>query len=1075
MGWFGKWAAFALALGCCIQTTLAADYVPPSAAVSKINSYRSYKELTAAANGMDIDKYAYNMTTWQISNGGFFKAMADKYKNPYSSGEKSSWRSKNGGDLATIDNDATIQEMRLLATRYKETKNSTYKSAFKNSFNKAVNFLLTMQRSTGGLPQVWPKRGNYSDHITLNDNAMIRAMVTMMDIANSTSPFDSDIIDNTTRNKMRSALNKAVDYLLKAQIVNNGSPTVWCAQHDTANYAPRPARAYELESKSGNESAGVVWFLMNWPDQTPEIQKSIKSAIAWYKRTKVANQKFDKNAGAIVASNGSSMWYRFYEVNNDNYFFCDRAGASTKTSDLSKISAERRTGYQWAGDYGSALLNVESAYLSAIAKLPPSSSSSTATSSSSTAGVSNVSKRKIDFVVGVDGDFKAAFSKAAASAGASKRFIIFVPDGEYDLTKLTADSHGKTTVNASYLSIIGQSKEKTIIANKTDTEGISLTATLYFPKNYDMYMQDITLQNKSTFATANATRQVALQQNSGDRFIYKNVRLLSGQDTYYTKTGRTYWEGGEIQGTVDFICGDGDVFFEGTKLVMTRKGGYITAASTSTSWGYVFNHATIEVSNSSFDKTFYLGRSWKAAKTVFLNTTMKAQPIAEGWAKNMNSAPQVYGEYNSHDPNGKAIDVSKRKTYFDGSKDGSIATLKTVWNANDVAKYTLSNVTKGSDNWEPNRLTVQVGAPKISQDGAEVTWANDASALCWVVFVNGKYKTNVTQPVFSLQGIPAGSKVTVRAANSMGGLGQASNELVTLDANVTYYNVFVGPSAGGSVQSSVTGTKAAEGKSVTITAVPNAGWKFAGWTGSSASKVNPADAAVTLTVDADIDLQPKFTAEGVTTFQAESGTLNNATADNNNAGFAGDGFVNFAKTGNSSISLPVYVETANSYKILVTYANGSGTARSLNIQTANDAVGQSHSFAATADWTTWESDTLQVDLPAGASYIDFKTIGENDGPNLDQITFVIVSKENSSEENSNEEISNGEGETTAIAKPMSRTHFQYTSQTRARLFDMKGQLLRESVGKPVNMDGLRGVFLLQVHNGMQTERRVIRR
>ncbi|MDY6284214.1 MAG: pectate lyase [Fibrobacter sp.] len=1023
---------------------------------------------------MDIDKYAYNMTTWQISNGGFFKAMADKYKNPYSSGEKSSWRSKNGGDLATIDNDATIQEMRLLATRYKETKNSTYKSAFKNSFNKAVNFLLTMQRSTGGLPQVWPKRGNYSDHITLNDNAMIRAMVTMMDIANSTSPFDSDIIDNTTRNKMRSALNKAVGYLLKAQIVNNGSPTVWCAQHDTANYAPRPARAYELESKSGNESAGVVWFLMNWPDQTPEIQKSIKSAIAWYKRTKVSNQKFDKNAGAIVASNGSSMWYRFYEVNNDNYFFCDRAGASTKTSDLSKISAERRTGYQWAGDYGSALLNVESAYLSAIAKLPPSSSSSTATSSSSTAGVSNVKKQKIDFVVGVDGDFKAAFAKAA-SASASKRFIIFVPDGEYDLTKITADSHGKTSVNSSYLSIIGQSKEKTIIANKTDTEGISLTATLYFPKSNDIYMQDITLQNKSSYATANAARQVALQQGNGDRFIYKNVRLLSGQDTYYTKTGRTYWEGGEIQGTVDFICGDGDVFFEGTKLVMTRKGGYITAASTSTSWGYVFNNTTIEVSNSSFDKTFYLGRSWKAAKTVFLNTTMKAQPIAEGWAKNMNSAPQVYGEYNSHDVNGKAIDVSKRKTYFDGSKDGSTATLKTVWNANDVAKYTLSNVMKGSDNWEPNRLTVQVGAPKIAQDGAEVVWEDDASALCWVVFVNGKYKTNVTEPSFSLQGIPAGSKVTVRAANSMGGLGKASNELLTLDANVNYYNVSVTPSAGGTVQSSLTGTKAAEGKTISIVAVPNAGWKFAGWNGESATKVNPTDSAITLTVNGSIDLQPQFSAEGVKTFQAEEGILKNASADNNNAGFAGSGFVNFAKGDPSGLALPVYVNKANTYTIFITYANGSGTERSLNITTASDAVGQSHVFTPTANWTTWKTDTLQVNLPAGASFIDFKTIGGNDGPNLDQIEFEWVAE---NEEIPSEEISSGEGsesEKTAIAKPMLKTHFQYTSQTRAKLFDMKGQLLRESVGRPVNMDGLRGVFLLQVHDGMLMQRRVIRR
>ena len=346
-----------------------ADYVPPSTAVSKVNSYRGYSELTSAASGMDIDQYAYNMTTWQISNGGFYKAMADKYKSAYSGGQKSEWRAKDGGDLGTIDNNATIQEMRLLALRYKETTNSNYKAAFKTSFNKALNFILTMQRSTGGLPQVWPKRGNYSDHVTLNDNAMVRAMVTMMDIANKTSPFDSDIIDDATRNKMKSALDKAIQYLLKAQIVNNGNLTVWCAQHDTANYAPRPARAYELESKSGSESAGVVWFLMNWPEQTEEIQKAVKGAIAWYKKTKVTGLYFNKKAGTFDKRDGNVLWYRFYEVNNDNYFFCDRDGASTKTQDFTKISEERRTGYQWAGDYGSALLSTETAYLEALEKM----------------------------------------------------------------------------------------------------------------------------------------------------------------------------------------------------------------------------------------------------------------------------------------------------------------------------------------------------------------------------------------------------------------------------------------------------------------------------------------------------------------------------------------------------------------------------------------------------------------------------------------------------------------------------------------------------------------------------------
>ena len=349
-------------------SSYAADYVPPATAVSKINSYRGYSELTKAASGMDIDQYAYNMTTWQIGNGGFYKAMADKYKSAYSGGQKSEWRAKDGGDLGTIDNNATIQEMRLLAVRYKETTNGNYKAAFKTSFNKAVNFLLTMQRSKGGLPQVWPKRGNYSDQITLNDNAMIRAMVTMMDIANKTSPFDSDIIDDATRAKMQGAMDKAIDYLLKAQIVNNGNLTVWCAQHDTNSLAPVGARAYELPSKSGNESMGVVWFLMNWPEQTEAIQKAVKGAIAWYKKNKLKDKAFSKTAG-VVDKAGSSLWFRFYEVNSDDYFFCDRDGASTKTQDFMKISEERRTGYQWAGDYGSAILSTESAYLEALEKM----------------------------------------------------------------------------------------------------------------------------------------------------------------------------------------------------------------------------------------------------------------------------------------------------------------------------------------------------------------------------------------------------------------------------------------------------------------------------------------------------------------------------------------------------------------------------------------------------------------------------------------------------------------------------------------------------------------------------------
>ena len=444
--------------------------------------------------------------------------------------------------------------------------------------------------------------------------------------------------------------------------------------------------------------------------------------------------------------------------------------------------------------------------------------------------VSAVEKKKIDFVVGVDGDFKAAMSKAASSgASESNHFVIFFPDGEYNIGSLTGDSNQMTTFTASNTSLVGQSADKTVLYNKSINEGISVTATLKVSAN-SVYMQDITLYNKANYGNeancGSACRHDALM-TVGDKLVYKNVKLLSTQDTYYTKLnnnkkGRSYWENGQIEGTVDFICGDGDVFFEGTNLVMRRSGGYITASQNNTDWGYVFNNTTITVTNNSFNKTFYLGRSWARAKTVFLNTKMVAEPKAEGWGPDMNSAPVVFGEYNSKNASGGAVNTSQRKTRFQGTKDGTSwdVTLKTVWNASDAAKYTLSNVLKGSDNWDPTKLTAQVSAPKIAQEGAEIVWSDDDNARAWVVFVNGKYKANVVTPSFSLDGVATGSKITVRAANSMGGLGAYSNEVETVEANVTYYKVTLGDAIGGRVESSLSGSKVAEGKTATFTAKP---------------------------------------------------------------------------------------------------------------------------------------------------------------------------------------------------------------------------------------------------------------
>jgi len=367
MGTFDR-IRIASAVALAVLCGTANSYTPPNSVASSLDKFRSFSELTSAAGSMDMDAYVSNLTTWQMPHGGFSKAHADLYKSPWDGkADLSSW-SSDGVALGMFDNNATVQEMRLLATQYKATKDAAKKTLFKNAFTKAVGFVLASALPNGGWPQVYPKRTGttYSNMATYNDNAMTRVMVMVKDMVDKKAPFDSDILSSSDLAKLSAALDKAVTFALKAQIVNGGKPTVWCAQHDPSTYAPVGARAYELPSKSGSESIGVTYFLMNWPNQTTEVQKAVKGSIAWYKKNRVADLKFSN--GDFVATPGASMWYRFYEVETDDFFFCDRDGASTKTNDITKISAERRTGYQWGGDYGSALLKLESDYINA---LPP--------------------------------------------------------------------------------------------------------------------------------------------------------------------------------------------------------------------------------------------------------------------------------------------------------------------------------------------------------------------------------------------------------------------------------------------------------------------------------------------------------------------------------------------------------------------------------------------------------------------------------------------------------------------------------------------------------------------------------
>ncbi len=384
-----------------------------------------------------------------------------------------------------------------------------------------------------------------------------------------------------------------------------------------------------------------------------------------------------------------------------------------------------------------------------------------------------VSRKTFDFVVGVDGDFKAAMTVAAKAASTDNRFYLFFPKGEYNIGKLTGDANGVTTFTTSNVSFIGENKDSTIIFNQSINEGISITSTLYFNQANNLYLQDITILNKANYRNgADLTktgRHVAVKE-LGNKIIYKNVKLLSTQDTYYTCGTRTYWEDGEIHGTVDFICGQGDVFFNRCLLYLERDKSCIAAPATTSSWGYVFMNCTIDGVGSNH----LLGRAWKnQPRCVYINTVMKKLPTSSAWGDPMNVVPSLFAEYNSKTASGSSVDLSARRSSY--TKEATTVTFKPVLTPEQVAQYNVENVLSGSDNWKPDYLTQQMNAPVVSIEGKLLVWDDNDRALCWVVFKDDKYYKCLTINSCDISAENTDAKYTVRAANEMGGLSPVSN------------------------------------------------------------------------------------------------------------------------------------------------------------------------------------------------------------------------------------------------------------------------------------------------------------
>lgn len=429
-------------------------------------------------------------------------------------------------------------------------------------------------------------------------------------------------------------------------------------------------------------------------------------------------------------------------------------------------------------------------------------------------------RHTFNYVVGRDGDINEAINAANDhDYSDGHRFYIFVPDGMHHLTGNTESdivgvgtiNNGVTRIDSSNVSLIGQSKEGTIIYNEPKYGGSACTATIALNVGVnDFYAEDITMDNRFDYIKAKEEKlntQAIAFRDRGDRTVLKNVALKSYEYTFNSNnpaaSSRGYFENCDITGAVDMVMGDGNILFEECNLILRDLAANNIAAPTTQTvqeWGYVFKNCTIKPETDQLtklkDENWTLGRPGNNSPAcTFLNTRMLIEPRPYGWTKKKTGLKVRFHEHNSMNAAGNKLALGARTIVACAPAAGSD---ECVLSDAEAASYNVRNVLGGDDGFEPDELCRQIDAASAADEDKDansitwtdnisieddlLTWDDEEKAMCYFVFKldeeTGKWTfvDNITTNSYDLSKHETGY-YCVRAANMRGGLGAATKSV----------------------------------------------------------------------------------------------------------------------------------------------------------------------------------------------------------------------------------------------------------------------------------------------------------
>ncbi|XP_019177475.1 PREDICTED: probable pectinesterase 53 [Ipomoea nil] len=192
-----------------------------------------------------------------------------------------------------------------------------------------------------------------------------------------------------------------------------------------------------------------------------------------------------------------------------------------------------------------------------------------------------------------------------------------------------------------YITLQGECRKKTIIqwndtADRIGKNGLPLgtygSATFAVNSPY-FIAKNITFKNKAPTPPSGALgKQAVAMRISADTAAFINCKFVGAQDTLYDYRGRHYFKNCYIQGSVDFIFGDGLSLYENCHLhAKTNTYGALTAQKRESfleETGFSFVNCKVTGSAGAL----YLGRAWGSfSRVVFAYTYMDKIITPPGW------------------------------------------------------------------------------------------------------------------------------------------------------------------------------------------------------------------------------------------------------------------------------------------------------------------------------------------------------------------------------------------------------------------------------------------------------------